>query len=213
MYKTLKEQLLKSETGKELFSQITEIYDECKTMIEIYEAYGRQFDNLEIMIDDIALQLFPQTATWGLALWEKRFKLPTNVDEDYNERRKKLMAKIQSKVTINPETMAAITKSFTGAEIEVLEWIKEYTFGIMSDVEYISKAVEINRIIKHIKPSHMAFLVMFSLAETKSIYIGAITTVGIIHTLLPYDLEDINITVNTNLFGATTHIISNISIE
>ena len=52
----------------------------------------------------------------------------------------------------------------------------------------------------------MAFIVMFILLEQKQFYIGAVTFIGVVQTMLPYDLEDINITANINMFGATTHI-------
>lgn len=208
--KTLKDQILKSEQGKVLFSYITDIYDNCRIMVEIYEAIGIQFDDIDIMFEDISRQMFPQTATWSLPIWEKRLGLPISDSENTEGRRGKIIAKLQSKMTINPENMQIITKSFTGADIKVIEWIKKFTFKVEADVSDMIVAEEINQIIRKIKPSHMAFLVQFVLFEQVNIYVGACTTVGIIQSLIPYNLEPIELIATAYEGGATTHIVENI---
>lgn len=211
--KTLKETMLHSETGKMLFEWITSIYDDCKIMIQVYEALGVQFDNVNYMFEDILKQMFPQTATWGLELWERRLNLPTNESENMENRRGKVMAKIQSKVTVNPETMAIITKNFTGADIKIIEWLKDWTFAVQTDAKNMNKAFEIHKIIKRIKPSHMAYVLQFILQQDANMYIGACTYVGLVQTILPYDLSPIEVEVNTYAGGTYTHIVKRVSIN
>ncbi|WP_282746344.1 putative phage tail protein [Peptostreptococcus stomatis] len=211
--KTLKETMLHSETGKMLFEWITSIYDDCKIMIQVYEALGVQFDNVNYMFEDILKQMFPQTATWGLELWERRLNLPTNESENMENRRGKVIAKIQSKVTVNPETMAIITKNFTGADIKIIEWLKDWTFAVQTDAKNMNKAFEIHKIIKRIKPSHMAYVLQFILQQDANMYIGACTYVGLVQTILPYDLSPIEVEVNTYAGGTYTHIVKRVSIN
>lgn len=211
--KTFREEFLKSNVGNILFDYITGIYDNCRVMVEIYEALGVQFDRVEFMFDDILRQMFPQTATWGIELWEQRLKLPTNENEGIETRRGKVIAKLQSRVTINPETMASITKNLTDVDIKIVEWIKEWTFLVQADAEYMRKGQEIYKIIKRIKPSHMAFILQFVLLQEHYIYFGACTYLGFVHTILPYDLSPIEIEVNTYSGSTTTHIVKRVSIE
>lgn len=205
--------MLHSETGKMLFEWITSIYDDCKIMIQVYEALGVQFDNVNYMFEDILKQIFPQTATWGLELWERRLNLPTNESENMENRRGKVIAKIQSKVTVNPETMAIITKNFTGADIKIIEWLKDWTFAVQTDAKNMNKAFEIHKIIKRIKPSHMAYVLQFILQQDANMYIGACTYVGLVQTILPYDLSPIEVEVNTYAGGTYTHIVKRVSIN
>ncbi len=205
--------MLHSETGKMLFEWITSIYDDCKIMIQVYEALGVQFDNVNYMFEDILKQMFPQTATWGLELWERRLNLPTNESENMENRRGKVIAKIQSKVTVNPETMAIITKNFTGADIKIIEWLKDWTFAVQTDAKNMNKAFEIHKIIKRIKPSHMAYVLQFILQQDANMYIGACTYVGLVQTILPYDLSPIEVEVNTYAGGTYTHIVKRVSIN
>ncbi len=205
--------MLHSETGKMLFEWITSIYDDCKIMIQVYEALGVQFDNVNYMFEDILKQMFPQTATWGLELWERRLNLPTNESENMENRRGKVIAKIQSKVTVNPETMAVITKNFTGADIKIIEWLKDWTFAVQTDAKNMNKAFEIHKIIKRIKPSHMAYVLQFILQQDANMYIGACTYVGLVQTILPYDLSPIEVEVNTYAGGTYTHIVKRVSIN
>lgn len=211
--KTLKETMLHSETGKMLFEWITSIYDDCKIMIQVYEALGVQFDNVNYMFEDILKQMFPQTATWGLELWERRLNLLTNESENMENRRGKVIAKIQSKVTVNPETMAVITKNFTGTDIKIIEWLKDWTFAVQTDAKNMNKAFEIHKIIKRIKPSHMAYVLQFILQQDANMYIGACTYVGLVQTILPYDLSPIEVEVNTYASGTYTHIVKRVSIN
>lgn len=205
--------MLHSETGKMLFEWITSIYDDCKIMIQVYEALGVQFDNVNYMFEDILKQMFPQTATWGLELWERRLNLPTNESENMENRRGKVIAKIQSKVTVNPETMAVITKNFTGADIKIIEWLKDWTFAVQTDAKSMNKAFEIHKIIKRIKPSHMAYVLQFILQQDANMYIAACTYVGLVQTILPYDLSPIEVEVNTYAGGTYTHIVKRVSIN
>lgn len=205
--------MLHSETGKMLFEWITSIYDDCKIMVQVYEALGVQFDNVNYMFEDILKQMFPQTATWGLELWERRLNLPTNESENMENRRGKVIAKIQSKVTVNPETMAVITKNFTGADIKIIEWLKDWTFAVQTNAKNMNKAFEIHKIIKRIKPSHMAYVLQFILQQDANMYIGACTYVGLVQTILPYDLSPIEVEVNTYAGGTYTHIVKRVSIN
>nr|DAK14565.1 MAG TPA: tail protein [Caudoviricetes sp.] len=211
--KTLKETMLHSETGKMLFEWITDIYDDCKIMIQIYEALGVQFDNVNYMFEDILKQMFPQTATWGIELWERRLNLPTNESESLESRRGKVIAKIQSKIIINPETMGVITKNFTGIDVKIIEWLKDWTFAVQTDAKNMNKAFEIHKIIKRIKPSHLAFVLQFILEDNTNMYIGACTYIGLVHTILPYDLSPIEVEVNPYTGGTYTHIVKKVSVN
>lgn len=212
--KTLKEIMLHSSTGKMMFDWITGIYDDCKIMIEIYEALGVQFDDVNYMFDDILRQMFPQTATsWGIELWEMRLNLPSNYSDSLENRRGRVITKIQSKVTVNPETMAAITKNFTNVDVKIVEWIKDWTFAVQADAEHMRKEPEIYKIIKRIKPSHMAFVLQFMLLQDINVYFGACTHVGFVHTILPYDLSPIEVEVKPRAGGSYTHIVKKVSIN
>ncbi|MDC9396123.1 DUF2313 domain-containing protein, partial [Clostridioides difficile] len=113
--------MITSRKGREMLITLSPIYEQSLIMNSIYEAIGSEFDNLELLDEEIELQLFPQTATWGLELWENRVGLSTNIDEVIEARRRKVIAKLQMKYIVNPNRLATIIKSYTGADVYIKE--------------------------------------------------------------------------------------------
>ncbi|HDO9123803.1 TPA: DUF2313 domain-containing protein, partial [Clostridioides difficile] len=95
--------MIASKKGKEMLLTLSPIYEQSIIMQSLYEAIGSEFDNLELLDEEIELQLFPQSATWGLEFWENRVGLYTNIDEDIEARRRKVIAKLQMKYIVNPD--------------------------------------------------------------------------------------------------------------
>ena len=82
--------------------------------MKIHRLCRRFLRLLELRLgDEILRQLHPQTADrWGLTIWEKRLKLVTNLNEDIEKRRRKVITNIQAKGIME----IGISQSF-GAEI------------------------------------------------------------------------------------------------
>lgn len=197
--------IIKSKKGIEMMDTISSIYELSSIMQSIYEAIGREVDSLDNLNEDLIMQLFPQTATWGLSFWERRLNLTSNKDEDLEIRRGKVLAKLQSKYTINPERFAQIIKNQTGAIAQIIEDVAPYIFKVKADVRNVKDATELSKIIKKVKPSHLGFILELFLISETHLFIGATTVVGQTVTLLPYDLDDIVTSKNINIFGAITH--------
>lgn len=150
--------MITSKKGQEMFRGISPIYGKSEIEQAIYEAIGAEFDDADQLADDILLQLFPQTATWGLSFWEKRVSIITNLNESIDKRRKKVITKMQTKWPLTPERMANILKNYTNADITITEGVAESTFQVLLSTtgEIGEPFEEIIDKIKKIKPSHMA---------------------------------------------------------
>jgi len=97
---------------------------------EIFNAYGDVFDKLGLDISDLFLQILPQTATeWGIKLWEKRIGITTNTSKSIEERRSRVLAKLNTRGTTTIEVIKQICKSFI-SEVEVIQHYPEYYFEI-----------------------------------------------------------------------------------
>jgi Uncharacterized protein conserved in bacteria (DUF2313). len=159
-----------------MIERISPIYAKSEIEQAIYQAIGTEWDSSYDLVDEILLQLFPQTATWGLAFWEQRNNLPTNLNEAIEIRRRKVIAKMQTRHPITPERMANILSSYTGVNTVITEAIADYTFGVtLVSKEYFN--VNINEVIseiKRIKSSHLAYLL--GLETQKTIKVTATRT-------------------------------------
>ncbi|KPI48690.1 hypothetical protein KW95_13035 [Clostridioides difficile] len=182
-----------SKKGREMLLTLSPIYEQSLIMNSIYEAIGNEFDNLELLNKEIELQLFPQTATWGLSFWENRVGLSTNLDEDIEARRRKVIAKLQSKYIMTPKRMSMILQSYTGANIKINENIFPYTFsveltstqGFPRDLEDLYKRVNV------IKPSHLSVSYkLVSLLKSKT-YFAQTTIMSEEITVYPYSSKEV----------------------
>jgi hypothetical protein len=206
--------LIASKKGKEMIQHITPIYAKSKIEQAIYEAIGQEFDNADELAHEVLLQLHPQTATWGLVFWEQRFNLPTNLNEPLERRRRKVIAKRQSKHTINPERMALILKNYTGADIEITENIAPYTFEVkLIGREGFPKSLEdLYKEVKKIKPSHLSVKYkLISITESK-FHIGATTLCGENITVYPWSPKDITSLGKVNVAMGSNTGLENITI-
>ncbi|RXM79569.1 hypothetical protein DP144_01820 [Clostridium tetani] len=193
--------MITSKKGNEMLQQITPMYQNSRIEQAIYEAIGSEFDSADELAQEILLQLHPQTATWGLIFWEQRLGLPTNINEDIERRRRKVIAKRQSKHIITPERMAIILKNYTGADIEMIENIAPYTFEVkLTGREGFSKSLEdLYKEVKRIKPSHLSVIYKLIALTESNLYIGSTSFSGEIITVYPWTPNNIETTGNIEI--------------
>ncbi|MCC0680416.1 YmfQ family protein [Clostridioides sp. ES-S-0005-03] len=189
--------MIASKKGREMLLTLSTIYEQSIIMQSLYEAIGSEFDNLELLNKEIELQLFPQSATWGLSFWENRVGLATNLDEAIETRRRKVIAKLQSKYIMTPKRMSMILQSYTGANIKINENISPYTFGVEltstqgfpRDLEDLYKRVNV------IKPSHLSVSYkLVSLLKSKT-YFAQTTIMSEEITVYPYSSKEVKANV------------------
>ncbi len=197
-----------------MLSYISPLYQNSKIEQAIYEAIGSEWDSADELAHEILLQLHPQTATWGLVFWEQRLGLPTNTNEDMERRRRKVIAKRQSKHIINPERMAIILKNYTGADIEIIENVAPYVFEVkLTGREGFPKSLEdLYKEVKRIKPSHLSVRYrLISITESK-FYVGAATLCGEEIVVYPWSPKAIESKGRINIAMANNTGVENITL-
>lgn len=193
--------MIKSQKGKEMITYVSPIYEQSRVIQAIFEAIGYEWDVAGALSDDILRQFFPQTATWGLIYWEEAVSIVTNLNEDMERRRRKVIAKLQSRYAINPKRMALILKNYTGADILITENIAPYTFEVkLTGREGFPKSLEdLYKEVKKIKPSHLSVKYkLISLTES-NLYIGATSFSGETITVYPWTPNNIETTGNIEI--------------
>lgn len=153
--------MINSKKGQQMYSSVTPMYTDSMLMQAIFEAIGTEADMSVDLSDEILRNIFPQTAdSWGLTIWEQRLGLVTNISEDIEKRRKKVITRLQTKSIINPEKIGYIIRSLTGVETDVVDKVADYIFGVtlISDKAFNVDLNEVMSEIKRVKPSHLGYL-------------------------------------------------------
>lgn len=179
--------------SNKMFDSISPVYKNSIIMKSLFEAIGMEFDTLDDLIEEVKLQLFPQTATWGLKYWEERCGLPTNTDESLLERRNKVIAKLQSKHIMNPKRMAMVLQKYTGADIKVIENTAPYTFEIdlIGRTTFPKSLEQLYQTVRKIKPSHLAVNYKLISITNSNAYFGAVSQCGEEVSVYPWSQREI----------------------
>lgn len=153
--------MITSTKGKEMLKTVSPIYHRSKIMQSIFQAIGTELEIANHIADEVLLQMFPQTATWGLRYWEELLDIPVNESTDINKRRALVMARIKLRSPVTPKRIAEVIKTFTeefSKYVEVTENVEPHVFQVIigangPGIDYS----EVYRMIKKIKPSHESF--------------------------------------------------------
>lgn len=142
-----------------LMRYMPKYYDASETMQTILDADAEELGRYYYHIEDLFKQLFVNTATWGLAIWESELGLVTDISKDYGERRELIIARLRGAGTITKVLLQNIAAAFSGGDVEVIEYPAEYRFVI----KFIgTKGVPKNMnafiaVVETVKPAHLAY--------------------------------------------------------
>jgi len=127
-------------------------------MRTIWDAQGREIDQLYQALDEVLKQFFVSTATWGLELWEQFLGLPIDKTKPEQFRRERITAKLRGYGTITKEVIKNVASAFANGEVEVIEYPSEYKFV----VKFVEKGIppnmsDLTKTIEEIKPAHLNY--------------------------------------------------------
>lgn len=105
-----------SESAKRMLASVTPgFYDKSYVGKWLYQVMGLEFDEAEKLIaEELPLQFFPETATWGLMYHEIKWGLPVRDYLSYEERRKLIYEKRDQRAPMTPYRIETMLGNVTG---------------------------------------------------------------------------------------------------
>lgn len=174
MSDTLREKIITSEAAERMLNRVSPIYDNSVVALYMFEAMGREYDSLQKIVDELPAQTNPETATWLLPLWERRYGLTTDESLTLEERRRRIRLRKKYSGAINPYKIKELAANLTGLTAEVNEFVGPYTFEVV--LPYISDGdAAFRRTLRQVKPSHLSVDVNYRLDTTFDLYTGCST--------------------------------------
>lgn len=194
MSDTLREDILKSEAGQRMVERVTPIYDDSYVGLWLYEAMGREWDTFWDLVVSLQTELYPETATWMLELWERRYGLTPAADATIEQRRQAVAQMRELPHPLSPYRLERYLESITGRTVNVIENVADYTFGISITGGDEDDPLDIGALRKYInahKPSHMAYELFMQAATEITVHVE--TAYWRFNYLFCGTLPDINI--------------------
>ena len=142
-----------------LIDKLPYFYEECPKTNTIQEGLSSEANILVDKVDSTINQLYVNSATWGLELWEK-FAGIDKTSGNLTDRRLRVIAKLTSKRTTTKQVFKELCKIYVD-DVDVDEIFEEYKILISltekseSDLSKEYNLTEINNAIWEIKPAHL----------------------------------------------------------
>ena len=166
--KTFKESIIQSASAGRMIGMVSPIYEDSYVGCWIFEDIGREWDRLWKIIDELPEQVFPQTATWLLGLWERRYGITPNPGDTIEVRRQRIEEIEAYPKPFTPWTLDRWCQITMGRNATVTENVDLYTFGVFITARPGCKPLDIAAVRKYInqhKHSHMSYDLGFQTEE------------------------------------------------
>ena len=155
-----------SDSANRMLTYVTKgWYDKSYVGKWIYEVMGRELDLATMHIEELPYQMFIDTATWGLKYHEIKYGLPVREDLSYEERRRLLREKKNTKAPMTPWRMEQILKGVTDYDVQVHDcnepghyFSHPNIFSVQLEGETEVELGEVKSKVDKLKQSHTVYL-------------------------------------------------------
>ncbi|WP_235941567.1 putative phage tail protein [Paenibacillus puerhi] len=147
------------EFKRDLMAYLPDYYKDSHQMNALQATAGEEVSEFRYRVDEQLDQLFLDTATWGLVLWESELGLDTERTQSYEWRREMLRAKLRGTGTTTRQMIIEAAAAFSGGEVDVADHPEEARF----EIHFIGvKGIPANmagfiRLLEEIKPAHLSY--------------------------------------------------------
>lgn len=149
---------------RSMFSYIPQDYLNYRESQEIIKAEANEFEKLNTCISDVLDQFFIDTATWGLAKWERICGISVDESKPIDQRRSVIKSKLRGIGTVTVALIKNVAESWYNGEVEVTEQPSLYTVKIkfVSKLGVPPNLADIQNALREIIPAHLAINFEFS---------------------------------------------------
>lgn len=142
-----------------LMKLLPEDYRKSYAVAELQEALEKAGTAAEKATEDLLLQMFLDTATWGITRWEGIYGVEGGNGKPLSARRSAVRAKMRGAGTTTVALIKNVSESFVNGEAAVVEHNEDYCFEIimLSVIGIPPNMEDLRRAIEEIKPAHLAY--------------------------------------------------------
>lgn len=161
-----------SQSAQNMLATVTPgFYDQSYVGKWLYQVIGLEFDEAERLIaEELPLQFFPETATWGLMYHELKWGLPVRDYLSYDERRKLIYEKRDQRAPMTPYRIETMLANVTGfwANIADIHDGGKYGYKVSHPNTFIAVFVgdgslntkAVKRLLDSAKQSHTTYTII-----------------------------------------------------
>jgi uncharacterized protein YmfQ (DUF2313 family) len=190
MYWTdLMSKILTSVMAQKIVNEVAPVYSDAYVALWLFQSIGLSLDEVEEWMDEYKKQIIPQTATWSLDIWEKRYGLTTDTSMSYDQRRKRIILQMSDgHRPMNCRRLEQIISVIAGADARIEEYTGSNQFTVyISSVPTLINEDKVRDTINRVKPAHLIYEIEYE----ESAGDGRIYTAGAVQTYKEITLKQV----------------------
>ena len=149
--------ILTNEKAQKIIDYVSPIYGNSYVGLWLFQAIGTALDDVCKIAEQLRYETTPATADLLLDYWERSYGIATDPSLTKEQRRNKILTKIQSHGRVNPARLGtAVSLALGGVEVDITENVDKNTFlvNIREPVDSIVPAVAV---LERMKPAHLVY--------------------------------------------------------
>lgn len=141
----------------------------------IQDSLQKEHERQRLAQIDVAKQFHAETATWGMASWERMLGINVDTSVDLETRRASVLAKMGKPPTVTPAFLTRMINLFTTmAATQIVEHPSEYTVDIYLPDSGMHDFTKIDKAVNTYLPAHLGHTYHFKTHLDASEYIGTV---------------------------------------
>lgn len=154
----------KEQTRREMVDAVPLYYHDNYIARNILEREADGIAAANAAIYDVLAQFYVDTATWGLADWERVLGLRSTPSMSDEDRRANIKAKLRGIGTVTVELIKNVAESYIGGDVDVAEDFAGYTVTItfIGERGIPERLDDVKAALRAIIPAHLAISYKFT---------------------------------------------------
>lgn len=181
IYRTeLSQRILTNETAQRIIDYVSPIYGESYVGLWLFQVIGLVLSDLNAVAVKLRDETNPITTDILLDYWEEHYALQRNSSYNNDQRRARLLSKIQERGPCNPTRLAdAVSAALGGVPVDITENVAQNTF-LVNIRESIPSLVPAVAVLEKRKPAHLIYQIRVATQTVSDVDIK--TAIAITHS-------------------------------
>lgn len=148
---------------RDMYDYMPKIYEDLRESRAIVTTESVEFRAYADSVSDVLAQFYVNTATWGLADWERRVGIVPDEGKPIDQRRSVIKSKLRGAGVVTKSLIKNVAESYSNGEVDVAEDADNFeititfvgTFGVPPNMD------DLSRVLRSILPAHLRVLFKF----------------------------------------------------
>lgn len=155
---------MQRDINRDMWSYLPNFYEDIRESRAIINPESKEFERLDGNIRDVLSQFFVDTATWGLANWERVFDIAADETKPIDQRRSVIKSKMRGAGTVTISLIEEVAEAYDNGDVDVVLDHANYivTITFISTKGIPPNLADIENALREIIPAHLAIDFVFT---------------------------------------------------